>query len=252
MRIWLHEVKGNEFGWNAESLRFIGFATWSPTEHEVVRRVPAKFQEYLTWLQQHGLPTPEFQAEIEVVQRVVGDEVLFDADFAPAPADMIEETIQLMHAARSDLLATVGSLSNELLDWDPPYRTFAPWADWRTIREILAHVANTETRYYLPAIGYEPTVSPVRPRDDWRVFLSEQRAAALTFLEDLESSSDRARVRTRGEEQWSVRKVLRRLVRHELLHWKSIKRIVGEFEAGGSQEGARGSSPNNRLEEDAR
>ncbi|HDL85688.1 MAG TPA: hypothetical protein ENH11_05100 [Candidatus Acetothermia bacterium] len=33
----------------------------------------------------------------------------------------------------------------------------------------------------------------------------------------------------REEDIWSVRKVLRRLVWHELLHWKSIKRIVREY-----------------------
>ena len=237
-------MTGDESGWNAWGLQLIGFATWSPTEQEVLRRVPAKLQEHVQWLRGHGLPTPELPTGIDVVQRVVGNEVLFEADVAPAPPDMIAETIQLMHAARSDLLATVGSLSGGMLDWDPPYRAFGAWADWRTIRQILVHIANTETRYYLTSVGYEPTASPARGNGDWRAFLSEQRSSALAFLEDLESAPDRARVRPRGEERWSVRKVLRRLVRHELLHWKSIKRIVGEFEAGGSHEGVRGGTPN--------
>jgi len=31
-------------------------------------------------------------------------------------------------------------------------------------------------------------------------------------------------------EQWSVRKVLRRMVSHELVHTKSIRRIIGDYE----------------------
>lgn len=244
MKIWLHEMTGNEFGWNAWSLQMTGFATWSTTEQEVLERVPAKLQEHLRWLRRHGLPTLELPAGVEVIQRAVGNEVLFDDDIAAASPDMIAETIELMRATRSDLLATVEPLSDEALDWEPPYKAFAPWADWRTIRQILAHIANTETHYYLTSIGYEPIMSPARRNENWRVFLSKQRTAALAFLDDLQSASDRARVWQWGEEQWSVRKVLRRLVRHELLHWKSIKRIVGEFETGESQEGARGGMPN--------
>jgi hypothetical protein len=244
MRIWLHEVTGNEFGWNAWALQLMGFATWAATEPEVLRRVPAKLEEHLRWLRRHGLPAPELPAGIEVVQRVAGNEVLFDADIAAAPPDMVTETIDLMHAARSDLLATVESLPDVVLDWEPPYRAFAPWADWRTIRQILVHIAQTETRYYLTSIGHEPGMTCEGGGGDWRPFLSEERAAALAFLEDLKSAPDRARVRPRGEEQWSVRKVLRRLIRHELLHWKSIKRIVGEFEACGDQESVRGGMPN--------
>jgi len=34
MGIWLHEVTGDEFAWNAWGLQLIGFATWSPTVQE--------------------------------------------------------------------------------------------------------------------------------------------------------------------------------------------------------------------------
>ena len=32
-----------------------------------------------------------------------------------------------------------------------------------------------------------------------------------------------------GAEAWSVRKSLRRTVRHELMHWKSIRRIISAY-----------------------
>ena len=57
----------------------------------------------------------------------------------------------------------------------------------------------------------------------------------VQFLTELQGEPDRARLSLAAGEAWSVRKVLRRLVRHELLHWKSIQRILsayGSVEAG--------------------
>ena len=69
------------------------------------------------------------------------------------------------------------------------------------------------------------------PSGDWRRFLAHSRAEAVAFLEALRSSPDRARTGRVDMglgmyEDWSVRKALRRMVRHELVHRKSIRRIV--------------------------
>ncbi len=231
VRIWLHEDIGDEPGWEAWGLDFLGFATWAFTKDEVLERVPTKLEEYLGWLDKHGLSQPNPGPGIEVVEHVVGNEVLFAVDRYPATADEIDQTIRLIKFSRCNLLATIEPLSDEVLDWDPPYWNFAVWADWRTIRANLAHIANTETHYYLRHIGYEPTMPPVRPNDDWRSFLTQSRAEAIAYLERQKSSVDRARVKEDKSEHWSVRKALRRMVRHELLHWKSIQRIVREYNA---------------------
>jgi hypothetical protein len=154
---------------------------------------------------------------------------LFSPDHAPCAPDEIDLTLRLIAASRDDLVRAVEGLPEAALDWDPPYRAFLEWATWRTVREILAHVANCETHYYLPAIGHEPMVPPVSPQGDWRGALAEQRAETIAFLGGLKTAADRARVTFDGEEAWSVRKVLRRLVWHELLHWKSIRRIGRDF-----------------------
>jgi len=61
-------------------------------------------------------------------------------------------------------------------------------------------------------------------------FLPAHREETVTFLRKLATSPDRARVNFGEGEAWSVRKVLRRLVWHELLHLKSIRRIGRDFE----------------------
>jgi hypothetical protein len=96
-------------------------------------------------------------------------------------------------------------------------------------------VANGETHYYTRSIGFECASAPVQPRDDWRVALPRSRAEAVAFLRSVAGSRHLARVATLdlgfGEEHWSARKALRRMVSHELLHAKSLRRIVAEYRA---------------------
>ena len=226
--IWLHQATGNEWGWNAWCLDLLGFATWAPGEADVLARVPMKLDEYRDWLARHGITAPEAAGNPRVVEKVRGDEVIFTRDAEPCEIGELDHAIQLLSASREDLLATVSSLPPDALDWDPPYRYFAEWASWRTVRAILAHIANTETHYYLPSIGYEASLAPAEPDADWREFLPEHRQETLCFLDGLRDAADRARV-SRDREEWSIRKVLRRLVRHELLHWKSMRRIGRDY-----------------------
>jgi hypothetical protein len=230
--IWLREGSPEaEPGFHAWGLDHLGFATWAPTEREVLDRVPDKLREYQAWLARHGLGAAPADGGIEVVERVRGDEILFTPDRQPADVDTIDRALRLLECSRRDLLADVQDLRDEVLDWDPPYARFAPWASWRSIRQILAHVANGESHYYTRAIGYESPSAPAEPSGDWRRFLSRSRGEAVAFLEALRSSPDRARTRPVDMglgmlEDWSVRKALRRMVRHELVHWKSIRRII--------------------------
>jgi len=229
VRVWLHRSVGDETGWNAWCLDLLGFATWAPSEESVLRRVPKKVEEHLGWLESHGLPVPAFGPGPQVVERVSGDEVMFSIETEPVRVEMVDLTVKLLGASRKDLLQTVEHLPEIALDWDPPYSSFAPWATWRSIRQILAHIANTETHYYLAKIGWRPLSGQAPEDGDWREFLVGHRAETLDRLSELRDSSDLCRIRRCVDDEWSVSKVLRRLVRHEILHWKSILRIAGEF-----------------------
>jgi hypothetical protein len=232
LRIWLHEGIGNEPGWQAWSLEHMGFATWAPTREAVLGRVPDKLEEYRSWLASHGAPGAPVRgrtAAVTVVEQVAGDEVLFLPDKRPATPGEIDTCIELLSYSRADLLHVCGRLTDEVLDWDPPYARFATWASWRTIRRILLHIADTEEYYYLPSIGCVPETPYGKEDNDWENRLRDSRRSAIDRLRALKCESDLSRVTTHGGEAWSVRKVLRRLVRHELLHYKSIKRIVDSY-----------------------
>jgi hypothetical protein len=219
----------------ALGLDHLGFSTWAPSASEVLARIPGRFEAYAAWRSRHGLPVEAGSRDVEIAGRRAGDEILFPPDLEPARAEDIGLAIRLLACSRADLLAELEAAPEAAFDWDPPYARFASWADWRTIRANLAHLANGETHYYTRSIGYRSPKPPVGPADDWRVFLPRSRAETVSFLEELASSGDLCRVGTvdhgRGEEAWSVRKVLRRLLGHELVHSKSIARIIREHRA---------------------
>jgi hypothetical protein len=233
LRIWLHEGHDGGDGVVALGLDFLGFSTWAESDADVIAKLPAKFAEYAAWRARHGVPISETAPRVEIVDRLVGNEILFPPDLEAARAEDVDLTIGLLTCSRADLIEQLREAPAGALDWDPPYRSFAPWANWRTIRANLAHVANGETHYYTRNVGYE-TSSPVAdPHGDWNVFLRQSRAEAIAFLESVKSSRDLSRVGTIdhgfGEESWSVRKALRRIVSHELLHAKSIARIIRDY-----------------------
>lgn len=235
LRVWLHEGHDAEPGCEAWALDVLGFATWAPTRAEVLAKLPAKLAEHARWRAKHALLVPDVAGGIEVVATHEGNEPLFEPDRDPATPEEIDLAIALLGASRADLLDPLAGATDALLDWNPPYRRFASWADWRTIRANLVHVANGESHYYTRSIGYESSSPPAKAGDDWRVFLPRSRAEAVAFLRGVRSSGDRARVAALdhgfGLEHWSVRKALRRMVSHEILHAKSIRRIVGAYRA---------------------
>jgi len=228
VRVWLLEGLDNaEPGFQAWALDYLGLATWAPTRDEVLERMPAKYEEYRAWLGVHRFGDLEPGSRIDIAEEIHGDEVLFTPDRRPTTESEINRTVQLLQASRSDLISVLEDLPAAALDWDPPYERFLPWASWRTARQVAVHIANTETHYYLTAIGFDPPWEPVPSDSEWHSFLADRRADAIRFISELRGASDLVRVD--NTEAWSVRKVLRRMVWHERLHTKSLRRILDEY-----------------------
>lgn len=241
MQVWLVSGTEAEPGVQAWSLDHIGFATWGPTRSEVLDRVPRRLEVHLRWMAEHRLPSRKVQDQrLEVVEEIFGHEPLFGHDREPATIGEIDLAMAMLRATHHDLVELLNNTPDAFLDWEPPYRRFADWADWRTVDATLAHMANAESRYYLAMIGYEAQRAMVTTEDDWRDYLPSVRGDTIECLAHLRTSADRARVTTRGRksrrapdgevEEWSVRKALRRIARHDLLHTRSIERIRREWE----------------------
>lgn len=230
IRVYLSHLPSPDGGCVGWLLDYLGCATWAPSERELLDKIPLKASEHAAWLRSHGETCALPDAGVKVCDRVDGDEILYAPDALPATPNEIERTIRLLGYARADLLALLTEVPKGTLDWNPPYKRFASWASWRTIREILCHVARTETDYYLRWLGYNGPRAEAGNRDPHSL-LAAARETTLRFLEQLKLSDDLTRLREERGEQWSVRKALRRLVWHELLHTKSIRRILRDYRA---------------------
>ncbi len=233
LRLWINHGRDDEPGFEAWALDYLGFATWALTMEDLRDRVPQKLAEYCDWAGRHGLAVPPPRSQIEIVEHVERDEVLFTPDRESATVEEIERTIEFLRCSRQDLLATLENVSDQVLDWDPPYERFSTWAKWRTVRQILVHIGAVENFYYLKPMGFETQLPPEPFEEDWKQFLARTRMETLAFVSDLRSSDDLHRLTTmksrEGPTYWSIKKSLRRMVWHELLHWKSIRRIIRTY-----------------------
>ena len=116
-------------------------------------------------------------------------------------------TLAVLDDSRRRTRALVRSCSDAVLDWDDPDRMLPPLANWRTIRQLAWHVADTESRYYLPrtGLGYRDRATDLTTELD--------RSAA--YVRAVVASMPAAVVRAEDGEIWTSVKVLRRLAWHE-------------------------------------
>lgn len=131
----------------------------------------------------------------------------FSRDRVPCTDPERQATLAILGDVRPQAIALLRSCSEAELDWVDPARVRPPWASWRTLRQMGWHIADTESRYYLPCLGLG------------------SRELAGSLLEELELSTKHVRgvVETmpaglvvEGEQgTWTTVKVLRRLAWHE-------------------------------------
>lgn len=225
-----------------------GACGWGPTEADARERLRAGLRSTLDWLDAHGLDhlAPRGDVDVEqfdvaVTERVpaTGDprqcdtEGFFEFDRRPYADADVSRTAALLAASRRDLLDAVAGRSAPTLD-----RRLVE--DRRTVREILDHVAVAE-HWYLTRVDL-----PVDVRDGWRGYpddtferLTVTRADVERVLRALPDvpAERRSATRVADGERWSVRKVLRRLVWHERLHYRQLVRLLPKVEAAVGRDG---------------
>jgi hypothetical protein len=142
-----------------------------------------------------------------VVERISGDEQAFVRDLQPARDAEREVTLAVLVAVRDETLALVTSSGPAVLDFDDPTRTLPAWARWRTLRQMAWHLADTESRYYLPALGL--------PGRSAEPDLITELTASARHVRTVVSTMPATLIRRTPSEMWTTTKVLRRLAWHE-------------------------------------
>ncbi len=181
-----------------------------------LKRLPDRIQSYLSWLKTKG-ESVSLKGEITVTITeefkcfMVGDYEVgacFEADRQPASRDEIRVAQKRMGWNREELLAKVAHLPAKVLDEKPAVSA-------RTLRQVLNHAAGAELWYIdriksnIPSFKSFPEGAFAR--------LSTIRDFVIAELLKL-SEEELSKVVVKDREEWTARKMLRRLLEHEREH----------------------------------
>ncbi len=185
--------------------------------------LPAAIDAYLRWLRRHGeqirLPS---SVTVNMAERWQVPEPLRWGNYAVLhaferpPVTRIEIGLALrwMRFMRSDTLNLLDQLTPKGLDWTRPGQE-------RTIRKHLYHIARAK-QFYLQCLGLGPRPELLTPTGDPIPHLANVRAMVISRLSRL-THEERARI---ARAEWSVRKMLGRMLYHERYHIRSMARIA--------------------------
>jgi len=160
---------------------------------------------------------------LQVAERVdrpkTGDETVFERDRVPASEAERAATLAILDRMRARTLSLVRDAPAGVLSYRDPDRVLPPYAWWQTVGQLALHIADTESRYYLPLLGL-----PTRERaNDLVTELEESgthvRRVVSRMAPDLASASDQ-------HGSWTSVKVLRRLAWHERGELEVLERLV--------------------------
>jgi uncharacterized damage-inducible protein DinB len=224
-------MTGRSVAW---ALDFPGCYAYGKDAAQAIVSIPQAYLKYKDWIEAHTSETwlPETpNLDVRLVQtwqttfvnerfEITSEGGLeinawFNHDWNPLNADEIRHGQQLLSWSRSDLLTAVYDLSPAQLD------AAYPGQRW-TIRGILAHVATTEW-WYLDRLGLTANLPRSELPKDPQQRLDVVRARLEQVFPDLAGSTQK--VSTEGE-LWSPRKLLRRLLWHELDHIGHIYQLM--------------------------
>lgn len=231
MRISVGLELDNEGRGVAWALDFPGCFAYGAEGPDAVISLPRALVEYESWVEKHAGPGAlvlgDFDLRVVDTWQVYTINDQYDAaeggyavnawfrqDWKPLDADEIERGLTLLDWSRADLLDIVAGLSDAQLD-----RSYA--AERWSIRGILKHVGSAEW-WYLDRLGLAGIERGALPKD------AVERLASLheRIRQALPDLAGKELVLGKEGELWSPRKLLRRLLWHEIDHREHILKLL--------------------------
>jgi uncharacterized damage-inducible protein DinB/predicted RNase H-like HicB family nuclease len=223
----------------AHVLDLPGCIARASSRDEALRQLPEAIRGYHGWLRRHGETAPPEDESIEV--EIAGESLglgpfdpgnaaaLLPPDREPVAHEEMEHHFRLMAHTRTDLLALVRDLADEVLDWQPDPQSFS-------IRRLVRHIGNAE-EWYVSRLVPPETLPPEWEHDEELPifeFLEMERRTTVARLRQL-SDEERSGVfyptrwTQHPEEPWTARKALRRFLEHEREHTAQVREILAAW-----------------------
>jgi hypothetical protein len=220
LRLYSEDIDGRSI---LHALDLPGCYADGASENEALGRFPLAWASYADWLVSHGDNAPERPEQIVIAERFAsyilpdGYEVnaLFAPERHPPSRSFIARCQRLLGYSRADQLAAWEAIPADRQD-----SAFA--AGQRTPRQVLDHVARAEW-WYLSNLAIIPEEPLIDHASGSTGRLSAIRAALMDWLTTASGEKLNA-ISVSDEEEWSVRKVLRRALWHERTHTAELAR----------------------------
>ena len=212
--VWEHN--GNDSILYANS--FVGAFARGASKEEAILKMPQEIRRYQLWLGE----TPLDNYSVEIIQEKesvlqisdADSDVLFTTEERPLTAEEYQYLKSLAMKSAEDFYALYLSFPDKHKSVLPYRKTFYGSVP-RTAEEMYQHTKNVN-EYYFSEVGAEAdnggTIVSCRSKG----FEALESNTGYLSLEPIAGSYD---------EQWSVRKVLRRFIWHDRIHAKAMYRM---------------------------
>lgn len=191
-----------------------GASARGKTIQEAKENIRAAIEEYLSLLRDVGEPVPKASQDIHLEFEEVNT-TTFLTDYDALRPNELETLFRWMAVSRQELMDLVKNLPEDAFDWKPD-------DDTPSIRDILCHMAEADL-WYTDRLKQWPEAPLFR--------LAATRGVALERLRAL-SDKERARVTLHEGEDWTPRKVVRRMLEHEREHIAQLQKLAEAYRQG--------------------
>ena len=197
---------------------FVGAFTRGASKEEAILKMPEEIRRFQLWRGE----TPLDDYDIEIVQekesglqiRDADSDVLFTTEKEPLSAEEYQHLKSLALKSAEDFHTLYSSFPDKHKSALPYRKTFYGSVP-RTAEEMYQHTKNVN-EYYFSEVGAEADNEGTIVSCRVRGFEALESIAGYLSLETVTGSYD---------EQWSVRKVLRRFIWHDRIHAKAMYRM---------------------------
>lgn len=198
---------------------FVGAFARGETLGIALRKMPAEIRSYLQW---KDAPVPDSLEPVIVQEKAseltisdADSDVLFDAERRPLTVSEYEAQKALVLTSARDFLRLYESIPDKGKSCLPARKTFYGQVP-RTAFEMYEHTKNVND-YYFGEIGVET---------DHEGTILECRERGFNALENRPDFLNNAVYYGSFDEEWSLRKLLRRFIWHDRIHAKAMYRMA--------------------------
>lgn len=201
------------------SSNFVGAFTRGKSMSEALRKMPAEITSYLKWRGDLTCDAPELEITQEKASTLTisdaDSDVLFNDEKKPLSMAEYEELKSLAMKSAQDFLTLYEAIPDKERSALPARATFYGQVP-RTAYEMYEHTKNVNA-YYFREIGVQA---------DNNGTIVECRERGFELLEHQPEFLENRVYHGSYDEEWSLRKVMRRFIWHDRIHAKAMYRMA--------------------------